>query len=247
MKTAIYTLFSLLISIACGSEANSKANTLASEASTKVEKSCLAQKAEIPCSLLSIDEISSLSGAPVADIEMEEPHEVIKTANYMFCSFTWPSDRMKKIEMLSLSTEVPVDNTIQLGGVLVLNDKVLNKYGQEKTRVEYFEDYYTNSTDEENKKAKEMMDKGVEENEDLSSSEKDLASKILDMASKFSFSPVSGVGEMASWEVTQNQSGGSLIILHGNVIFKIMVNISDENEPNLSMAKKLAETILDQC
>jgi hypothetical protein len=246
MRTIIYSLFSFCLIIACGAGTNNNQDTSSAKVGKQVEKSCLADMAEVPCSLLTMDDISNLSGIQSSNLKKEEPHEVVKNSKYMFCSYTWPSDRMKKIEMMGMSTEVEVDNTIQIGGVFVLTEKELSRYGG-KTRIEYFEDFYTNPSEEDKKKAKEMMNKGLEENEDLTSSQKDMASKMVDMASKFKFNPVSGVGEMASWEVTQNQSGGTLIIMHGNIIFKVTVNISDDNEPNLLLAKKVAEKILEQC
>jgi hypothetical protein len=201
---------------------------------------------EQTCSLLSAGDVSELSGIPSSGMEMEEPHEILKNPAYMMCSYEWPSDRTQTIEMMGISSTSKVDNTISFGSILILTDKVLNRYG-EKTRIEYFEDFYTNPSEEEKAEAKKIVKEELDKNEDLSNNEKSVASSIMDAASNFQFSNVSGIGEMASWEVNKGQSGGTLIVLHGNVIFKVAVNISDDNEPNLALAKKVAQAILDQC
>lgn len=246
MKTLSYILLSLFIIAACGSGNKTDDPESIKSISKGISSTCLEKVAEKPCSLLNASDVSEFSGISAAEMEMEEPHEVVKNPAYMMCSFNWPSDRTQTIEMMGVSATSPVDNSISFGSILVLDDKVLNRYGG-KTRVEYFEDFYGTSTEEEKDAAKEMVDEKLDENEDLSNSEKDMASSIMDMASNFKFTPVSGIGEMASWEVNKITSGGTLIILYGDVIFKVTVNISDENEPNLTMAKKVAQKILDKC
>lgn len=246
MRTTILITLCLLIILACGSSGEQANAQASSTDSKKVKNSCLAEMADRPCTLLSAEDVSTLSGIPITGMEMEEPHETLKNPAYMMCSYEWPSDRTQTIEMMGISSTTKVDNLISFGSVLILTDKVLNRYG-EKTRIEYFEDFYTNPTEEEKAEAKEIVKEELDKNEDLSNSEKSIASSIMDAAANFKFSPVSGIGEMASWEVNGSLSGGSLIILHGNVIFKVAVNISDDNEPNLTMAKKVAQAILDQC
>ncbi len=246
MRKLVLITLSLLSIISCGSSGEQKNPTQSSLQANIVKNSCLAESADKPCTLVNAETISSISGIAAGEMEMEEPHVSLKNPAYMMCSYEWPSDRTQTIEMMGISSTSKIDNSISFGSILILNDKVLNRYG-EKTRTEYFEDFYTNSTEEEKTEAKKVVTEELDKNEELSESDKNVASSIMDVATNFSFTPVSEIGELASWEVNKGRSGGTLIVLHGNVIFKVAVNISDDNEPNLLMAKKVAQAILDQC
>lgn len=57
------------------------------------------------------------------------------------------------------------------------------------------------------------------------------------------FKEVSGIGEAASWRIKEKE----LTVLVGKITFQIVVDISTNDEENLSIAKKLAQEVLNKC
>lgn len=230
----------LFIFSACGSQESATAEATSEKESTGT--SCLGAMNLTPCNILSLSEIAQLTGIAESEIEMEPPHSSLSNPEYMQCNFSWPSDRTTIFKMLSITQEIPVSNSINVGSVKVITEEVLERLKQ--TRSEYFEKRYTNITAEQKAQVKEKLS---EELADKSDAEKDMGSALIAMASNFNYVPVNNIGDRASWETRKEGKDASLHVQHKDVIFRVNVNISDDTDESLEMAKKVALAVLAKC
>lgn len=97
-------------------------------------------------------------------------------------------------------------------------------------------------TEEDKAKAREALDKEADKEGSATSkkTKKKVANSII---SGIKFTPVDGVGDAAVWD----HQSGSLVVLKGRATFEVLVDVSDDHDKNLDLAKKFAKTILAKC
>ncbi len=248
MRIFFFNLILLVFLFSCNSESKSVSSSETSEQKASTGNSCLVKFADEPCTIFTTAEISKFSGIPESDIEMEAPHPIIKSASMKSCSYNWPSNRTQTISILNVTSEVAVKNLIGVGMIKILTEEELDKYKQ--TRTEYFTLRYKSMTDAEVAEVKEKVNEELDKNEKTANSEpaKKVSESLIGQMLKSNYEAISGVGDLASWETNMKRSAeGILHVLHEDVIFKVIINISDESSVNLEMAKKVALTMLAKC
>lgn len=216
---------------------------------SETKNSCLADYQMRPCDLISAAKISEISGIAESDMEVSPPTEAVlkmKSAqDYISCKFSWPSDRTMTVEAMGRSMTVPLDNTIGVGFIKILTEEKL-KSRAKNSYVHWFEDHHKNVTEEDMKSLEGDVDEKLEE-EGLGEESKNAAKSIMKMASSFTFTSVEGIGDMASYETNPKSTSLTLDVLHGDVIFGTTVDISEDRDRNLEIAKQISKEILKVC
>lgn len=154
--------------------------------------------------------------------------------------YTWESGRSRKMKMMGRDMDVPTPNRIGLQWV----GSDLFMITRKATPLESFKAFYRNASAAEKeaafKKTGEVLkEKGYDAKttETATNMAKELS------ADDIIFKEVAGIGEAASWRIKEKE----LTVLVGKITFQIVVDISTNDEENLSIAKKLAQEVLNKC
>lgn len=154
--------------------------------------------------------------------------------------YTWESGRSRKMKMMGQEMDVPTPNRV---GLRWLGSDLFMITGK-ATPLESFKAFYRNASAAEKeaafKKAGETLkEKGYDTKttETATNMAKDLS------ADEIIFQGISGIGEAASWRIKEKE----LTVLVGKITFQVVVDISTNDEENLSIAKKLAQEVLNKC
>ncbi len=154
--------------------------------------------------------------------------------------YTWESGRSRKMKLMGRDMDVPTPNRF---GLQWLGSDLFMITGK-ATPLESFKAFYRNASAAEKeaafKKAGETLkEKGYDAKttETATNMAKELS------ADDIIFKEVSGIGEAASWRIKEKE----LTVLVGKITFQVVVDISTNDEENLSIAKKLAQEVLNKC
>lgn len=234
-------LISLLV-IACGGSDNNASTEVKSQKKVSNNRtSCLVKYAEEPCTILSVEAIKEL-GEISQEISEKQPHKMIKQTFMKMCIYNWEAGRKEVVKVMKTQIEVPFASNIRVGALRILDKETLSD--GRLTKVEYFNRRFKTMTEEDKAKAKEILDKNTT---DLKSSEKALSNRILDAASNMKFEAIEGLGDMASRENSRKSAEASVHVMHGNVIFTVMANATEDQENNFAIAQKVARAVLAKC
>ncbi len=184
--------------------------------------SCLAEFALEPCSLLDEAWLVQNAAADEQSIEVEppdiEPGEEVTAFTQVHCMYTWPSERVSVMTVKLGDTEVETDMTLK-NNVLVGNLKVITEEDLLDFNDENYVDYY---------------------NRNYAINNEDTQQDISGFGVRAVASVISQAGH-SNWRKT------SLSVLHENVVFTVEADVSDNDQEDLEMVKKVAEEILAQC
>lgn len=257
MSIKTYLSLGLLIStlFACGGKTESKDESSASEV---VKESCLAELVEgneIE-KMISKTQMAKLAGVSEEKIEMTDSKS--SSAKYSFSGFKWEPEVARKMILKTklpagpdgkksvMESEMEAENKISFGQLDILD----GKSGGPK---EYFRYTYGPKTKEEKEAIKESIDRSKESSEKVNEKS---AETIKNMVDKQSSTEVK-VGDLAYWSVTpyknfytesgEEETEAKIQVLHGNTMFSVSANVSDNIEEDLAMAKKVAQQIIDNC
>lgn len=154
--------------------------------------------------------------------------------------YVWPSNRQRKMNVMGREIEINVSNRIGLAWV----GNAMFMMARKGSPVENFRFYYRNMTAQEKeaafRKAGERMEqKGYDKQQTQTAigMGKDLS------GSEVMFKPVAGVGDAATWRIQEK----SLIVLVGKTTFQVLVDVSENDDENIALAKKLAADVLANC
>ncbi|GLR15614.1 hypothetical protein GCM10007940_02290 [Portibacter lacus] len=191
-----------------------------------------------PCALLTKEKAASIANIDPELVTVKEPVKM-KNPLYLTCTFRWDSDRTTTVKTALGAMEVAQDNQIQIGSFKLLDSEKIKQ-----PFPEYFDGYYKNVTAEDAEKFdKKLQEELAEESETA----KKIGTSISKMSLNFNYKSVSGIGDRASWETSTMGTDGHLHVLHGDVIFSVIVNISDDVNDSFDVAKKVANEILALC
>lgn len=154
--------------------------------------------------------------------------------------YVWDSKRIRKMKLMGREMEMPSPNRIALSWVGSTLFMIMKK----ATPIESFKAFYRNTTAKEKEEAlkiasEKMKKKGYDEKttNTATSMAKELASHEV------IFKEITGIGDAASWQIKDNQ----LNVLVGKITFQVVVEISENDEENIALAKKLAQEVLSKC
>lgn len=207
----------LLFSGACTEDGNDDDNLAPAP-----EESCLGEFALQPCSLLEKSRLSEFASTDEQSIEVEppdiKPDEEITEYTQVYCMYSWSSDRVSTMTVMVGETEIQTDISLD-NNILIGNLKVINEEDLLEFNDETYEDYYDRNYAVNNE----------ETQQDISGIGEKAVAAVISQAGH------------SNWDKT------SLSVLHKNVVFIVEADVSDDNEADLEMAKKVAEEVLALC
>ncbi|MGD2035622.1 MAG: hypothetical protein PVF73_11230 [Bacteroidales bacterium] len=186
--------------------------------------SCLSDYITTPCELVDKTEIAGYAGANADDIEVEIPDEIpldeVTQYSRIFCEYRWPSKRISI--MTTQLGERELETEIPLDNVVNIGDIELIEEDDLLTlsgHTETYAEYFHR----------------VRIGDDNPNSER-----------------LDGVGDMASLNIIEamnhsNYRMANVWVLHKNVNFNIVVDVSDSDEEDVALAKKIAVAVLEVC
>ncbi|MFN4144349.1 MAG: hypothetical protein ACK4GN_00880 [Runella sp.] len=154
--------------------------------------------------------------------------------------YTWDSDRTQTLKIMGREITAPVSNRVGLSWV----GSDLFMISGKPTPLENFKAFYRNMTAAEKEAAFEKVGERMKE-KGYSDKETNLAKDMAkDLSSeKIMFKEVTGIGDAASWRVMEKQ----LTVLVGKITFQVGVDVSNNEEENIELAKKIATEVLAKC
>lgn len=197
----------------------------------QIPLSCLAAYADRPAELLTATRAASIAGRDDAGL--------VKTSDGRSVIWSWPSERVRRIEIGETGMEMLLDNQIGLMTLRVFT---------EETAAEYAERTFRHLSDEEVAQRTAEIQRRVQDRVDRRVLSEDLAPIALqaDLAALERIREVEavhGLGDLARWVVHEQR----LAVAHRNTLLLLFVDIADEPQLNRDGAVTLAEQLLALC
>ena len=239
--TGLVSIFFLAVSalVGCGGDSPSKASSKtrvskAESANSETTKgaSCVAKYADSPCEIFT----DKLIRTTLSDVPQNAEKDEYSGA-FHSCSYKWPSDRTSTMKLMGQTVDVEEDNQVSLSWI-----ETYKKNPQQMFRRAYL------PTEQEQQRAKMMFNKQLEKKSaelGLDKSSKKIAKSMGNsLVNSTKFSPVEGIGTMASWE---SAAEGQLHVLDGDTKFKISTNLSKDTSEDRKFAVELAKAVMAAC
>jgi hypothetical protein len=232
--------------LSCGSNTSKNETNDASSDQETIGNSCLSElveKNEIE-KMISKEKVASIVGISADKIAFEENKS--SSAEYSTVRFEWEPEQERTMTMemkvgdRTVSQTLPLQNGINVGKIDVIGDK------KDQSALEYFNSTYGPKTKEEKAQAMERIDRAQETSDQVS---EESAAMIKSMADKLTSSRVDGIGSSAFGAV--NNARGmiyyNLKVLHGDTMFEITTDVSEDSDEDIRIAKAIAQKIIDNC
>lgn len=215
-----------------GSETLEASNTTAT---TSDNTTCFEQYKTDLMKMLTKDEIQSVYQGDMSEAKLKSNirDKYSPTADY---KYLWDGDpdRTERI-MANGSDYGPMSYRIGVGDLDFYNENT-------KFVIKRFQSTY-DLTDAKKAAAKEAINKELEKSgvdTKTKNTSKSIANSIIP---ELKFTPVEGIGDAAVWDHLHS----GLIVLKGRTRFTVKVDVSDDHQEDVALAKKLAQIILDKC
>ncbi|GAW36253.1 hypothetical protein RA2_03323 [Roseovarius sp. A-2] len=175
--------------------------------------------------------VEGASGEVEVDYDKERSNEL---------SYSWPGDRTRTMSGSTMKIEIPIPNMISLGGIKAYTDS--DYYDRDANDpVKRFQRAHHNMTAAEREKARAAIKENMKDEDEKT---RKIANKLLGAATaRIMFEPVTDIGDAAAWNIRTKE----LDVLTGATEFSVQVDVSADNEKNKAVAKKLAQSVLDDC
>ena len=151
---------------------------------------------------------------------------------YQAVSYTWPGTRKKSMTMMNKTIEIVIDDEVTFGVVREMDP-------------ERFDRTYRTPTEEDKKYMREQMAKALDTSSIAATeAHKKAGSSLVEgVMDGIAFEAVDGVGDDAAWDVKDS----ALIVLTGDVVFKVKVDVELDWRSNMKRAIPLAQRIMASC
>ena len=192
--------------------------------------------------LLTIDDVLkhvSIEDPQKMEVKYDEK-SVQKNPEYGEIFYNWPSDRPDVQISPSFPLKQPDMNTISLTNLDF-------KEGSPAEIQERFHTSYKVMSQEEIDAGMERLEKYYK---DKPAKQLESAKKLLKARGESKNKPVEGIGDYAYWfpvKVMNLYLGSKIVVLTGNAQFEVTAKLSENDEENLELAKKIALEVLAKC
>lgn len=176
-----------------------------------------------------------------SEVEAEFDQTAMRSVNRV--SWSWPSDRVRKLEVGGNTLEVPRPNQVEISNFKVLSDA---KRGPKDGKT-YVERTYRSISAEEMEaiqaKMNEQIQKRVADGE-ITEEQAKLAGGLSGgfMGKERKVESIEGIGDIARWTEVDR----TLAVGHGEVFFVLSIDVSDDSAVNREKAIALAKEILKE-
>jgi hypothetical protein len=221
----------------CGGD---KASSNQNASGDPVKKSCLNAYTSKLADLLTRDRVDALFGTK--DLELKQDLSESRSTNSI--SWSWGSDRTRKIQVGANAMEFPHDNQVSISNMQNLSQQ---EYGP-KNGKDYVEANYRSISKEEMAAAQQRMQEQIQsrvEKGELTAEQAKLAGGLGGdiMGKERIVETIEDLGDAARWTASDN----TLAVGHGDLYFTLFVDISDDKTQNRNQAIALAQSILKEC
>jgi hypothetical protein len=238
MKSASFPFLflSFLLLAGCGGQDSTGAST----SPKKVGTSCLAAYETRIGDLLPLEMLSE-----AVDLEGITPEvDVVNTERIKNVAWSWPGSRTREMDLAGQRMTLPVDNQIVLSGYKRLDN---NEHGP-KDAATYVAQTYRSISKEQMAALQARMKEQLQEQAargEITEEQARLAGGMGGgiMGNERIVETVEGVGDAARWTPRDR----TLAVGHRNVVFTLLVDISEDQDLNRSTAVSLAQAILNLC
>lgn len=203
-------------------------------------KSCLSRYHSQIADILTKERLLSSFDPGTAELKQE-----VHTGKLILgISWTWPSDRIREMNIAGQTISVPIDNEVSVSQFKLLDQE---KFGPKDSKS-YVEANYRSISAEEMATITANMDaqlqKRVEKGE-ITAEQAKLAGGMGSglMGKERVVETIDGVGDACRWTATDK----TLAVGHRNVFFSLLVNVSSDANLNRDKAIALAKAILAEC
>lgn len=201
-------------------------------------KSCLRQFQAEPWNLFTLEEIATFVDLPASEGRVGKPMKMKNPASNA-AGYKWDSDRTISVKVGDSEMKVPATSSVTFGRFTVLVAEEI-----QGSFLDHFKNQYRVPTEKE----QAAFDKAFEKELEKESEEtKVLGRKMADLTRQYEYRSVDGIGTAAAWETNPKTPDGLLHVLHHDMTFVVVINLSDVRDYNLEMAKKIALEILAKC
>jgi len=251
----LFIVLSLLLASCGGGQSGSADGQTEKTVDNPSNASCFETNINNPCALLAPEFIAEATGADEGKIEVENSAEGREVSKYekASCTFSWPSNRkatlIVKAAGREMETEVELKNSIVVGGIDLIDDESFAKT-KTKSPEAYFQRVYVVKSKADKEATKDAISRAEESDAGIDKGSADALSGMVDNeAEKKS---VSGIGDkavsaVASIKNYSNYRTAMLWVLTGNAVFKVEVDISDDDEADLETAMEVARAVIEGC
>lgn len=226
--------FAFVTFTGCKDNKDSLRNLEASN-STAENTACFEQYKTELMTMLTKEEIASVYQGDLAEAELKSDvkDKYSRSASY---KYYWPGDPDRSERLISNGRDLgPINYKIGAGDLVFYSDDA-------KFIIKRFKSTY-DLTDAKKAKAREAINKELEKSgadPKTKNTSKSISNSIIP---ELKFTPVEGIGDAAIWSHLHS----SLIVLKGRTKFTVFVDVSDNHQEDVDLAKKLAKIILDKC
>lgn len=243
MKTSFFLIIVSIVTGSCGSQtpADSGQSIADLPTNTTDKSSCIVSYQTKLDQLLPLGQIQKHYSGDMSKAKKNYNYRPeAKKHNMDTYEYLWPSDRKRKMKLMGREMEYDVSNRIGL--TWVGNDMFM--MAKKGSAIDNFKFYYRNMSASEKEAAfqkagEQMAKKGYDQKqtETAINMGKELANDDV------MFRPVDGIGDAATWRIKEK----SLIVLTGQTTFQVLADISENDDENITLAKKLAAEVLAKC
>lgn len=236
-----HTIYLAVMFISCGGTSQEQTETASDQSETTNERSCLAEVTD-PTKWYPLSDVASLVNVPEESIDQRANEKM------HYCQYHWKTDRTYLMKAGNSEIEVPTNNTI---AITIKNldeaiEKASRMHKRSFTYAEYFNGFYSQVSKEDMEQIDKSLDKKAEEDKDFDAK---TAKSLLAAAKTENYAKLNDLGDDAikSVKTAPGLRETRLVVLYGNVVLLINIDISDEDADDLTAAKTVAEAIMNIC
>ncbi|MDX1650949.1 MAG: hypothetical protein R3277_00540 [Brumimicrobium sp.] len=256
-KLTYFTLSLLFITASCksGEESEEQTNTATPE-KEEINLADLEKLAGYPCNFISKELVVKYFDVKADELEKNEYSPNKNKISWMdHCTFEWKKENFEEIEAKNQKIVMETmtnqnQNVKEIISKAKSVESAYNKVGVGNLKIfenqEKATTYFNNSHRVPTKEELEMLNKEIDKQGDkkgLTDDQKEMGKSMSEgVASKIAFESVSGLGDIAVWDVYSER----LDVLVGTFQFGVIVHTSQGKEANIEKAKAIAKEIIEQ-
>lgn len=151
---------------------------------------------------------------------------------YQSIVYSWGGTRTKEMTVMGKTITVNITDDVSFGSIRQMNP-------------EYFDNSYRTPTEEDKQRMREQMAKALDTSAAAATETHKKAGSALveNMMEGMAYEAVDGIGDDAAWDI----KGSKLIVLTGDVVFDVKVDLEFDWRSNMKRAIPLARKILAAC
>jgi len=151
---------------------------------------------------------------------------------YQSIVYSWGGTRTKDMTVMGKTITINITDDISFGSVRQMNP-------------EYFDNSYRTPTEEDKQRMREQMAKALDTSAAAATETHKKAGSALveNMMDGMAYESVDGIGDDAAWDIKESK----LIVLTGDVVFDVKVDLEFDWRSNMKRAIPLARKILAAC